>query len=66
MSAYWMIVLQKSFCIDQQKFSGLYARRSNIHLRDYTIFDELTGDFGNGLEAASVGDCGPFGQFAGI
>jgi hypothetical protein len=23
--------------------------------------DELTGDFGNGLEATSVGDCGTFG-----
>jgi hypothetical protein len=26
---------------------------------------ELTGDFGNGLEATSVGDCGSFGPFAG-
>jgi C4-dicarboxylate-specific signal transduction histidine kinase len=36
-------VLQKSFCIDQQKFYGLYARRSNNNLRDYIICDELTG-----------------------
>ncbi len=41
------ILLQKSFCIDQHKFSGPYARRSNDHLRDYIICDELTGDFGN-------------------
>src|SRR5712672_3281365 len=26
--------------------------------------DELTGDFGNGLEATSIGDCGSFGPFA--
>jgi hypothetical protein len=63
--AYWQILLQKSFCIDDHKFSGPYARRSNEHLRDYIICDELTGDFGNGLEATSVGDCGSVGQFAG-
>jgi hypothetical protein len=27
--------------------------------------DELTGDFGNGLEATPVGNCGSFGPFAG-
>jgi len=27
--------------------------------------DELTGDFGNGLEATSFGDCGLFGLFPG-
>jgi hypothetical protein len=59
------MLLQKSFCIDQHKFSGPYARRSNNHLRDYIICDELTGDFGNGLEVTSVGDCGSFGLFAG-
>ena len=59
------ILLQKSFSIDQHKFSGPYARRSNNHLRDYIICDELTGDFDNGLQATSVGDCGSFGQFAG-
>jgi hypothetical protein len=31
------IPLQSSFCIDQHKFSGPYARRSNNHLRDYII-----------------------------
>ena len=61
----WRILLQKSFCIDQHKFSVPYARRSNKHLRDYIICDELTGDFGNGLEATSAGDCGSFCQFAG-
>jgi len=63
--AFWPILLQMSFCIDQYKFSGPYPRRSNNHLRDYIICDELTGDFGNGLEATSVGDSGSFGQFAG-
>jgi hypothetical protein len=59
------ILLQKSFCIDQHKFSGPYARQSNNHLRDYLMCDELTGDFGIGLEATSVSDCGSFGLFAG-
>jgi hypothetical protein len=59
------ILLQKSFCVHQHKFSGPYARRSNNHLRDYISCDELTGDFGNGLEATSLGDCGLFGLFAG-
>jgi hypothetical protein len=45
--------------------SGRCVRRSNNHLRDYIICDQLAGDFGNGLEATSVGDCGSFGQFAG-
>jgi hypothetical protein len=31
------IVLQNSFCFTEYKFSGPYARRSNNHLRDYTI-----------------------------
>src|ERR1700730_18831236 len=61
----WQILLQKSFCIDQHKFSGPYSRRSNNHLRDYIICDELTGDFGNGLEATSVGDLRLVCQFAG-
>ena len=65
MSAKWEILLQKSFCIDQHKFSGPYARRSNNHLRDYIICDDLTGGFGNGLEATLVGDCGSFSLFAG-
>jgi hypothetical protein len=59
------ILLQKSLCVGQHKFSGPCARRSNNHLRDYMFCNELTGDFGNGLEATSVGDCGSFGLFAG-
>src|SRR5437899_3705602 len=31
------ILLQKSFCITDCKFSGPYVRRSNNHLRDYVI-----------------------------
>jgi hypothetical protein len=59
------IVLQKSFCVGQHKFSGPCARRSNNHLRDYMFCYELTGAFGNGLEMTSVGNCGSFGPFAG-
>jgi hypothetical protein len=33
------------------KFFGPYARRSNNHLRDYLICDELTDHFGGGLGA---------------
>src|SRR5260370_23250924 len=31
----WQILLQKSFCITDCKFSGPYVRRSNNHLRGY-------------------------------
>src|SRR5258708_31190689 len=48
----WATGARKSFCVGQHNFSGLYARRSNNHLRDYMFCDELTGDFGNGLEAS--------------
>src|SRR5258708_33035617 len=34
MSACPPILLQKSFCVTEYKFSGPYARRSNNHLRD--------------------------------
>src|SRR6266404_7640491 len=37
MSAVEGILLQKSFCITDCKFSGPYVRRSNNHLRDYII-----------------------------
>jgi hypothetical protein len=57
--------LQKSFCVTEYKFSGPHARRANNHLRDYIISDELTGDFGNGLEATSFGDGGLFDPFPG-
>jgi hypothetical protein len=36
-SALPSIVLQKSFCLTDHKFSGLYVRQSNNHLRDYII-----------------------------
>ena len=65
MSGFREILLQRLFCIDQHKFSGPCARRLNDHLKDYIICDELTGDFGNRLEATSVGDCISFAQFAG-
>ena len=58
------IVLQKSSCTDQHKFSGPYARRSRNHLRNYVICNELTADFSNGLEATSTGDCSSFAPFA--
>jgi hypothetical protein len=61
----WQILLQKSFCGTEDEFSGPYTLRSNNDLRDYIIDDELTGDFGNDLEATSIGDCGLFDLFAG-
>jgi len=60
---FWPILLQKSFCDTEDKFSGPYTLRSNNDLRDYIIGDELTGDFGNDLEATSIGDCGLFDLF---
>ena len=54
----WQILLQKSFCITDRKFSGSYVRRSNNHF-------ELIGDFGNELEAISPCDFGSFDLFAG-
>jgi hypothetical protein len=39
-------------------------RRSNNHLRDYVICDELTGGFGNGLEPTSIGDYSSIALFA--
>jgi hypothetical protein len=37
MSAFGGIVLQKSFCLTDHKFSGLWARRSNIDVGDRFI-----------------------------
>jgi hypothetical protein len=31
------LLLQKSFCLTDHKFSGLYARRSNIDMGDHFI-----------------------------
>jgi hypothetical protein len=59
------ILLQKSFCVGQHSFSGCTRGDRIIYLRDYMFCDELTGDFGNGLEATSVGNCGSLGPFAG-
>src|SRR5258705_8906834 len=62
----WQILLQKSFCITDCKFSGPYVRRSNSHLRGTTSYcDELAGAFGNGLEAISLCDFGSYSLFAG-
>jgi hypothetical protein len=33
----WQIVLQKSFCLTDHKFCGLWARQSNIDVGDYFI-----------------------------
>jgi hypothetical protein len=33
----WQILLQKSFCVTEDKFSEPYAQRSNNYLRDYII-----------------------------
>jgi hypothetical protein len=31
----WQIVLQKSFCVTEDNFSGPWARRSNNNVGDY-------------------------------
>ena len=61
----WQVLLQKSFCMTEYKFPGR-TRDDQTILEGTTLSsDELTGDFGNGLEATSIGDCGSFGLFAG-
>jgi hypothetical protein len=48
--------------------SGVLATRGypNDHLRDYVICDQLTGGFGNSLEATSNGVCSSVALFARI
>jgi hypothetical protein len=48
-----------------QIFRAVHPAIEYNHLRDYLFCDALTGDFGSGLKATSVGDCGSFGPFAG-
>jgi hypothetical protein len=51
-------VLQNSFWITDDKFSGLWARRTNIDAGGTTSFsDELTGDFGGAFEATLIDGC---------
>ena len=51
------IVLQNSFWITEDKFSGLWARPSNDRAGDHSRNrDELTGNFGSALEDTSIGD----------
>jgi hypothetical protein len=65
MSASGADTVAKVFLHRPTQISRTDARRSNNYLRNYAICDELTGDFGNGLEPTLVGDCGAFGLFAG-
>jgi hypothetical protein len=51
------ILLQKSFCITEHNFSGLWARRSNNHMGATSTGDEITGHFGGAFEDTSIGDC---------
>jgi hypothetical protein len=58
MSARRGIVLQNSFWTTEDKFSGLWVRRSNNRAGGTTATsDELTGNFGSALEGTSIGDC---------
>jgi hypothetical protein len=58
-------VLQNSFWIAEDKFSGLWARRSNNRAGGTTATsDDLTGNFGSALEDTSIGDCRLVALFA--
>ena len=48
------IVLQKSFCIGDQKFSGPYTRLSCKDVGTSSPDDELTGDLGNVIDATKI------------
>jgi hypothetical protein len=58
------IVLQNSFWITGDKFSGLWARRSNNRAGTTATGDELTGNFGSAPEGTSIGDCRLVALFA--
>jgi hypothetical protein len=55
MSASGGIVLQNSFWTTEDKFSGLWAQRSNNRAGNHSN-DELTGNFGSALEDTSIGN----------
>jgi len=60
MSAMPLIVLQKSFCTDDQKFCGLQARLWCKDVRGTSSpHVKLAGDFGNAIEVIRIGDCFP-------
>ena len=50
------IVLQNSFWTTEDKFSGLWARPSNIVRGTTETRDELTGNFGSALEDTLISD----------
>jgi hypothetical protein len=52
----WQIVLQNSFWITEDKFSRLWARRSNNRAGTTATNDELTDNFGSAPEDTSIGD----------
>jgi hypothetical protein len=56
MSAARRILLQNSFWITEDKFSGLWARRSKIVRGTTATNDELTGNFGSAREDTSISD----------
>jgi hypothetical protein len=60
------IVLQNSFWIAEDKFSGLWARQSKNHVGTTAISDEFTGDFGGAFEATSIDGCRLFCRLAEI
>jgi hypothetical protein len=61
----WRIVLQNSFWITEDKFSGLWGRGDRTIVRGTTaIDDELTGNLGSALEDTSTGDCRLLALFA--
>ena len=64
MSALPSIVLQKSFCGRGLKFSEPWVQRSIIMWGTTPPCAKLTGDSGNGFEAALIGDCRLFRPLA--
>ena len=64
MSAFGGIVLQNSFWITEDKFSGLWRGARIIARWTTATTDELTGNFGNALEDTLIRDCGSVALFA--
>src|SRR6266478_5205369 len=65
MSALTQILLQKSFASPIANSPGRTFGDRIIICGTTSYCDELTGDFGNGLEAISLCDFGSFSQFVG-
>ena len=61
---FWQIVLQKSFCTDDQKFCELQARISCKDVRDLIASRKTHRRLRNAIEVIRIGDYFPFCVFA--